>query len=175
MDEDLRKTSADIVKARRAATGLLKAAKITTVPIVVNDLVSCANKIFDITVAALTDAEFSGKGDAVTQARGDAIFILYNNDKSVVRKRFSVAHEIGHLYLGHLHGSSSSDLNAEKNFDEIEANAFAAHVLIPPTILGRDIKGGNKDVDRLAKKYNVSTDAMWLQIRNSGLVNAMMR
>lgn len=175
MDEDLRKSSADLVKARHAAAGLLRAAKIATVPVVVNDLTKAAKLTFDITVAPLSDLKFNGKGDALTQTRGDAIFIIYNDDKPTVRKRFSVAHEIGHLFLGHLHGNSSSDMNAEKNFDEIEANAFAAHILIPPAILGRDIKGGNKDVEKLAKKYNVSTDAMWLQIRNSGLVNAMMR
>lgn len=174
MDEE-RKSSADLVKARHAAAGLLKAAKITAVPVAVNDIVNAAKATFNITVAPLPDSQFGGKGDALTQARDEAVFIIYNNDKPVVRKRFSVAHEIGHLFLGHLHGGSSSDINAEKNFDEIEANAFAAHILIPPILLGRDIKGGNKDVEKLAKKYNVSVDAMWLQIRNSGLVSAMMR
>lgn len=175
MDEELKRTSPDIVKARHAAAGLLKSAKVTTSPVAVNDLVAAARSTFDITVAPLPNSQFNGKGDALTQARKQAIFIIYNNDKPTVRKRFSVAHEIGHLFLGHLHGNSSSDLSSEKNFDEIEANAFAAHVLIPPPMLRKDIKSGIKDPEKLAKKYNVSIGAMWLQIRNSGLVNSMMR
>lgn len=172
MDEDQRKTKADLVKARHAATGLFKEAGLTAAPVVVNDLVQAAKATFDVTVAAVPDKMFRGKGDAMTQSRGSAIFIIYNDDKPVVRKRFSIAHELGHLYLGHLHGNSSSDLNTE-NFDEIEANAFAAQLLMPTTLLRKDIKAGTKDPEMLAKKYNVSIDAMWLQLRNAGLINSL--
>lgn len=172
MDEELKKTKADLVKARHAATGLSKIARVASIPVVINDLVKAAKAEFDITVASVLNAQFRGKGDAMTQKRGDSVFIIYNDDRPVVRKRFSVAHELGHLYLGHLHGNSSYDLNTN-NFDEIEANAFAAQILMPPDLLRADIKAGLKDPERLAKKYNVSIDAMWLQIRNSGLVNSL--
>lgn len=172
MDEDLKKTKPDLVKARHAAAGLLKEAKLTTVPVVVNDLIKSARVTFDVTVAAAPDKLFKGKGDAMTQSRDSAIYIIYNDGRSVVRKRFSVAHELGHLYLGHLHGNSSSDLNTE-NFDEIEANAFAAQLLMPPSLLRKDIKAGIKNPEVLAKRYNVSIDAMWLQLRNAGLVNSL--
>lgn len=174
MDEELKKTKADIAKARHAASGLLKTAKLTSAPISINDLVNAAKLTFDLTVAPLPDKGFNGKGDAITQRHGDCVFIIYNNDKSVVRKRFSVAHEIGHLYLGHLHGNSSIDLNTD-SFDEIEANAFAAHVLMPPNLLKNDIKSGNKNPEDLAKRYGVSVEAMWFQIRNSGLVNMLSK
>jgi Zn-dependent peptidase ImmA (M78 family) len=172
MDEEPKKTRADLTKARHTAAGLLKSAKLSTAPISINDLVNTAKLTFDLTVAPMSDKDFNGKGDAMTQRRGDCVFIIYNNDKSVVRKRFSVAHELGHLYLGHLHGNSSIDLNTD-SFDEIEANAFAAHILIPPNLLKNDIKLGNKNPEQLAKRYDVSLDAMWLQIRNSGLVNKL--
>lgn len=172
MDEDLKKTKPDLVKARHAAAGLLKEAKLTTVPVVVNDLIKSARVTFDVTVAAAPDKLFKGKGDAMTQSRDSSIYIIYNDGRSVVRKRFSVAHELGHLYLGHLHGNSSSDLNTE-NFDEIEANAFAAQLLMPPILLRKDIKAGIKNPEVLAKRYNVSIDAMWLQLRNAGLVNSL--
>lgn len=172
MDEDLKKTKPDLKKARHAAAGLFKAAKLTSSPIAINSLVNTAKEVYDVTVAAVPDKMFSGKGDAMTQMRGDMIFIVYNDDKPVVRKRFSVAHELGHLYLGHLHGHSSDDLDTE-NFDEIEANAFAAHLLMPPNLVRKDIKSGQKDPGQLAKKYNVSIDAMWLQLRNSGLINSL--
>ena len=174
MDDEPRNTRADIVKSRHCATGLFKAAKVTTIPIVVNDLVSAAKTEFDITVAPVSDKMFSGKGDAITQKRNDSIFIIYNDERPTVRKRFSVAHELGHLYLGHLHGNSSNDLDTD-NFDEIEANAFAAHLLIPPNFLRKDIKNGMKDPEDLARRYGVSVEAMWFQIRNSGLVNVLSK
>lgn len=174
MDEDTRKTKPDLAKARHCATGLFKLAKITQVPIVVNDLATAAKKDFDITVAPVPDKLFQGKGDAMTQIRDDAIFIIYNDERPTVRKRFSVVHELGHLYMGHLHGNSSNDLNTD-NFDEIEANAFAAQLLMPPTFLRKDIKAGMKDPQQLAKKYNVSLDAMWLQLRNSGFINLLAK
>jgi Zn-dependent peptidase ImmA (M78 family) len=172
MDEELKKTKPDLAKARHCATGLFKAAKLTSIPIIINDLVNTAKASFDLTATAVPDKLFNGKGDAVTQRRDDYIFILYNDARSIVRKRFSVAHELGHLYLGHLHGNSSNDFNTD-NFDEIEANAFAAHLLMPPTFLRKDIKSGIKDPEVLAKRYNVSVDAMWLQLRNSGLINQL--
>ena len=172
MDEEPRKTKPDLTKARHCAAGLFKMAKLTVIPIIVNDLVNAARMDFDVTVAPVPDKMFKGKGDALTQTRDDAIFIVYNDERPIVRKRFSVAHELGHLYMGHLHGNSSNDLNTD-NFDEIEANAFAAQLLMPPIFLRKDIKSGLKDPEQLAKKYNVSIDAMWLQLRNSGFINLM--
>lgn len=172
MDEELKKTKADITKAKHTAIGLLKTAKITSIPIQINDLVNTAKLSFDLTVKPLPDKAFNSKGDALTQAHGDYIFIIYNDERPVVRKRFSIAHELGHLYLGHLHGNSSIDLNTD-SFDEIEADAFAAHVLMPPDMLLKDIKSGNRNPEELAKKYNVSSEAMWRQIRNSGLINKL--
>lgn len=167
MDEENQSKGPDLVNARHAAKALLKSAKITEAPIVINQILPVVKETFDVTISGLDDAAFSGKADAMTQRRGDYIFIIYNKSKSEVRKRFSVAHEIGHLYRGHLHGNSSIDLNSE-NFDEMEANTFAAHLLMPPDMLRKDIKAGVKPED-LAKKYNVSLDAVWVQLRSTGL------
>lgn len=172
MDEEQQKVKPDLLKARHSAAGLFKSAMITSIPVVVNNLVNVAKESFDVTVSAVPNKMFSGKGDAMTQKRDNFIFIIYNDERPVVRKRFSIAHELGHLYLGHLHGNSSIDFNTD-NFDEIEANAFAAHLLIPPTFLRKDIKNGIKNPEQLAKRYDVSVDAMWFQLRNSGLINKL--
>lgn len=171
MDEEPRKTKADKTKSRRCATGLLKSAKIAEAPVAINDLVTMARKEFDITVAPLPGGQFGSHGDAMTQVREGVVFIIYNDDRAEVRKRFSVAHELGHLYMGHLHGSSSIDLNTE-NFDEIEANTFAANVLMPKPFLQKDIKQGLTP-EELSKKYNVSLEAMWFQLTESGLINSL--
>jgi len=172
MQEDLDKNKANLAGARHAALGLSKKIGKLSYPITLNSLVEVVKHEFNIVVAPAPKGAFSGKGDALSQIRGDIVFIIYDDEKSIVRKRFSVAHELGHLYLGHLHGNSSSDLNTD-NFDEKEANAFAAQLLMPPIQLRQDIKLGLKDADKLAAKYNVSIDAMWWQLSSTGLINLM--
>jgi Zn-dependent peptidase ImmA (M78 family) len=168
VDQENNNNGPGLTKARHAAKGLLKSAKIKTVPIEIKRIIGTVKESYDVTVKGVPNDMFSGKGDAMTQVRDDCIFIIYNESKPVVRKRFSVAHELGHLYIGHLHGNSSSDLNSQ-NFDEIEANTFAAYLLMPPDLLRKDIKSGIKLPEDLAKKYHVSVDAMWLQLRITNL------
>lgn len=168
MDEEQTRDKPRFTEARHAAKGLLKNAKVNSGPVTINQLMATVKQTFDVSVRAVPDSLFSGKGDAITQRRDDNIFILYNDDRPVVRKRFSVAHELGHLNFGHLHGNSSHDIGSE-NFDEQEADAFAAHLLMPPEYLRKDIKAGITDPKELAQKYQVSTDALWFQLRNTGL------
>ncbi len=172
MDDDRPKNGPRLTEARHAARGLLKSANIIVGPVVINHLLKSVTKLFDLTIKGVPDALFNGKGDAVTQNRGASIFILYNDERPLVRKRFSVAHELGHLYLGHLHGNSSTYLDAI-SFDEFEANTFAAHLLMPPTLLRDDIRAGKKDVEGLAKKYQVSVEAMWWQIDKTSLLKLL--
>ncbi len=49
--------------------------------------------------------------------------IYYNDNKPVGRTRFSLAHELGHIILGH----SNSNLEIQ----EKEADVFASHILAP--------------------------------------------
>jgi len=170
MDEELKK-SPDRVKAHRCAKGLLQSAGVKAGPIMIATIHQAAKKDFNITIAPAPNGLFNGKGDAVTQRRDDNVYIVYDKEKPDVRKRFSIAHELGHLYLGHLHGNSSIDLGSE-NFDEIEANVFAAHMLMPKELLKSDVKKGLTPED-LAKKYWVSLDAIWYQLTSVGLINLM--
>ncbi len=168
MDEEKQKDSPRLTEAKHAAKGLLKSAKLKSAPVEIRQLMATVKQTFDVTVRGVPNDMFSGKGDAMTQTRGECVFIIYNDSKPVVRKRFSVAHELGHLYIGHLHGNSSSDINSE-NFDEMEANMFAAYLLMPPELLRKDIKAGIKKPEDLAKKYGVSVEALWLQLRSTSL------
>lgn len=168
MDVDNQINNPRLTEAKHAALGLLKTAKITAFPVALNQLLPTVRQTFDITISGIPNAMFNGKGDAITQSRDSSIFILYNQDRPTVRKRFSVAHELGHLYLGHLHGNSSNDLNT-KNFDELEANTFAAHLLMNPISLKKDIQSGCQSPELLAKKYEVSLEALWFQLNHTNL------
>jgi len=60
-------------------------------------------------------------------------YVLINSDKPRARRRFTIAHELGHLALGHLHEGEivlDESINAPQP-QETEANAFAAGLLMP--------------------------------------------
>lgn len=102
------------------------------------------------------------------------------------RQRFTIAHELGH-YL--LHGDLANIFvdavyfrDAESSegtkLQEIEANAFAAELLIPEHIL-REQFGHQPIADaddalirRLAARYEVSAQALTIRLTTLGLIAA---
>lgn len=69
---------------------------------------------------------------------GDKTRIIVNDDHTMQRRRFTIAHELGHFLLGHL-GTDVSQLN-RRRYDikpgkESEADAFAARLLAPACVL----------------------------------------
>jgi Zn-dependent peptidase ImmA (M78 family) len=112
-----------------------------------------------------------------------------NISDSQVRRRFTIAHELGHFFLEHQRGGLFVD-NHKKNFtvmfrdvqsstgevlQEQEANAFAAALLMPRNLLELWIKKCNfdltdeSDLKTLASKFKVSSQAMAIRIANLGL------
>lgn len=100
--------------------------------------------------------------------------IRYNPDDAAVRRRFTIAHELGHMFLNH--GRSMRD-NA-RNYDthtqalrEQDANRFAAELLMPKEVIDWMIyKEGYNDVDQMARDLNVSSTAMRFRLRNLGIL-----
>jgi len=114
--------------------------------------------------------------------------IGYNSTHAPVRQRFTVAHEIGH-YVMHVKDSTRSRLfidrfvafrddesSAGNDWEEVEANAFGAALLMPARLVREEIKKHNLDLDdeddlnSLAKQFNVSTSAMSYRLVNLGLL-----
>ncbi len=103
------------------------------------------------------------------------------------RQRFTLAHELGHFLL---HSNSSSvfidaspiffrdETSSEgSKLQEIEANAFAAELLMPENTLRRVINNQPLDafdegaVRRLAAQFGVSTQAITIRLTKLGLIN----
>lgn len=64
--------------------------------------------------------------------------IFYNDNKQQERIRFTVAHEIGHIILGHINEGETCHRNTEtdtSNYKEQQANVFARDILMPATVL----------------------------------------
>lgn len=118
------------------------------------------------------------------------IFVGINSNHGTNRQRFTLAHEIAHIVLHsldqvHIDKQFPVKLRDDKSSQavdphEIEANAFAAALLMPEAMLKRDLadfdeSGWGSDwkipIGQLAKKYQVSDMAMTFRLANLGLVN----
>lgn len=117
--------------------------------------------------------------------------IVINSCHSPVRQRFTTAHEIGHYRL---HRNKNPDspvfidrtvyfrkeggINSRLGYQiEMEANAFAAGLLMPKSLLEDYLDdnpnldlGETSDIKLLADEFEVSRPAMEFRLRNLGLV-----
>lgn len=66
---------------------------------------------------------------------GGVPVIFYNQSRPVGRQRFTVAHELGHLVLGHKGPLINREPSSKDNPVEREANVFAANLLAPACVL----------------------------------------
>ncbi|CEI72517.1 ImmA/IrrE family metallo-endopeptidase [Romboutsia hominis] len=98
--------------------------------------------------------------------------ILINESKYIYneRKRFTIAHEIGHLFIpwhDNISGCTGiGNFNSEDNVEN-EADLFASALLIPKNDIIKDIEGKSVTlslIEELARKYQVSLGAMTRRI-----------
>jgi Zn-dependent peptidase ImmA (M78 family) len=112
---------------------------------------------------------------AIRKEPGADPTILLNWSDSPVRQRFSCAHELGHYvlrsdqpdayrYVDH-RGPAASD---GTDPDEVFANSFAAHLLMPEDDVRQEVEHGTGAVE-LAFLFRVSQEAMTYRLRNLGL------
>lgn len=77
--------------------------------------------------------------DGFTVQIGAEPIIFYDADCTPARCRFTIAHELGHIVLGHLEQGRATALNREPNaaddLRETAANIFAARLLAPACVL----------------------------------------
>lgn len=152
--------------ARKIARQLLKNAGVCKLPVMVRDVVNHIKKTSDLSVYPWA---FGNNTSGIQVTYDDSATIGYNQDQHRHRQRFTVAHEIGHFMMGHTIGNSIFDLDSKKP-EEIEANQFAAELLMPLTFLNKEIKNGNKDVKNFAKIFDVSEESIWWRLKECNLI-----
>lgn len=113
----------------------------------------------------------------LTFIEGTVKAIGVNSRHAPTRQRFSIAHELGHYLNGHeSYDSGGTHVESQPSYldpqqrQEIEANEFAAELLLPSDWLKRDVAEFGADGTVLAKRYGVSEQAMWIQLLNLKLV-----
>jgi Zn-dependent peptidase ImmA (M78 family) len=117
--------------------------------------------------------------------------IGYNPKNSKQRRRFTIAHELGHFIL---HNNSANEVFIDKDFivkyrsdkqytpvevkQEQAANSFAASLLMPKELIQNELSksiykdlGEAEFIERLAKTFDVSVPAMSFRSANLDVFN----
>lgn len=102
------------------------------------------------------------------------ILIKVNKNHAETRQRFTIAHELGHYFLGH--GSRNRIVDKRSNmysYDPIEymANDFASKLLMPGIFI--DFLLENKrvtTVNDIAREFYVSPEAAKIRCKKLGLL-----
>lgn len=122
----------------------------------------------------------------VLVVKDETAIIGVNQAHHINRKRFTIAHELGH-YMLHRNASkvfidsmpvffrdSTSGQGVERQ--EVEANAFAAELLMPEQMIYQELKGRKIDVydeqsiNGIAEQFGVSTQALTIRLTKLGLI-----
>jgi Zn-dependent peptidase ImmA (M78 family) len=105
--------------------------KIGSLPVKVSQIAKQA----DIIVLKNSAINLLNKNESgTTLMQKDKLYIIYADEQSPQRCRFTIAHELGHIFLGHLF---KADGNGFLITDEAEhsANVFARDLLAPACVL----------------------------------------
>lgn len=70
----------------------------------------------------------------ITLMQDDKLYIVYADEQSPQRCRFTIAHELGHIFLGHLFAKNGKGF-ATTDDAERSANVFARDLLAPACVL----------------------------------------
>lgn len=102
--------------------------------------------------------ELSGGESGACILKGDIWYLVYDDECNIGRRRFTIAHELGHIFLGHelVNGYHGRSFNTDKPQSETEADIFASRLLAPACVLwGLDIH----DWKDIAKVCSISNAA----------------
>ncbi len=160
----------------KAAHEVLRETETTTAPVPVFDIV---RKLGIILRVGPLPEELSG----FLVRKGGKVVIGVNSLHPKQRQAFTVAHELGHLRLHrddsfvdrgfsfYFRNERSSQAVDQK---EVQANQFAAELLMPahllePLLNGRSVDVGDEHfINSLAKQFQVSSQAMTFRLINLG-------
>lgn len=117
--------------------------------------------------------------EGIVQLKEEGIFqIRFCTEQNVIRKRYAIAHALGHIALGHLSKDNSSILETADNYhttqdsaQEQQANDFALKLLMPEDAVNWAVQDGRwRSLDLLSSLFGVSTAAMAHRLKQLRLI-----
>lgn len=117
--------------ARNGAWQCLIDYKINSFPVKVSQIVRQAGIVLlkNSAVNLLSENE-----SGTTLLQRGKLYIIYDDEQSPQRCRFTVAHELGHIFLGHMFNSNGNGFLTEDDAEH-SANVFARDLLAPACVL----------------------------------------
>lgn len=104
---------------------------------------------------------------------GDHFCCVYNSAEAHTRQRFTQAHELGHVLLGHVYEGSSPRRDARfdgsTDYKERDANNFSAELLMPEKYV-RHQASRITNIAELAEFFGVSPWAMKIRLERLGIL-----
>ena len=152
--------------ARKRANQIVKNIGITTPPVSLWRVIASLQESLNLFVEPYDD--FGERVSGIIVVFADYAVIGFNTKQHWHRRRFTIAHEIGHLLLGHLCQQKNAGFPSQMP-EEREANIFAAELLMPYEFLKKDFVA-TPSMDILSEKYRVSDEALGWKIAKSGLL-----
>lgn len=159
--------SHSVADIRRQAARLLQSSGVSRAPVSLRDVVSALN----LEVVQTAGEPFFC--EAALLPVGDGHQIVLRGASSEQRRRFTIAHEIGHFVLHPLRLAperGGDPGNAVWQQQEREADQFAAELLMPEHLVREAVLREGPDAARLADHFEVSKAAMQTRLRWLGLV-----
>lgn len=151
----------------------------------VNELpvrVSAIAKSAGIAVIKNSDAKMLKESESgITIVQNGKFHIIYNDTENSKRCRFTIAHELGHIFLGHLMVNTPQYRTFKiQNDTESQANVFARDLLAPACILHELQALSPTDISKLC---NISLDSATyraermreLELRNAWYLHPLER
>lgn len=144
--------------AAEVAENVLRSVRVTSAPVPVF-------KILPALGVELYQASNLGSSFGLVDSTKTPPRVYVNANAAIVNQRFTAAHELGHVLL-HESGQLHRDDTYAKDRDprEVEANEFAAHLLMPLWILEPVVVHSRMTTGDLAQHFNVSVSAMQWQL-----------
>lgn len=146
--------------ARELARKILKTASIDSFPVLIKTV---AKQIPGLHVDGM---ELQDDISGIQISYNGQDFIRYNQRHATTRNRFTLAHEIAHILLGHTNNGTGMFMASQEQ--DKEANCFAAELLMPLAFMKKAIVQYHT-VSDLAYAFWVSKAAMTNRVMDTGL------
>lgn len=127
-------------------------------------------------VTAVQYQKMEGAQGRISFSKDEALITINSDIKSNQRKRFILAHELGHYemhrkLIKNIHQDDSRSLDDWTNLGNIEyeANLFAAELLMPYDLFFKKVDGRKFSIElikEISKKFNTSLTATLIRYKN---------
>ncbi len=154
-------------QARDKAWEVLIKCNVKSLPINLADIVNH----YGIYLIKYSDSDYisrhsSPTEDGYSRLVNNKPVIYYNDEKPLHRIRFTIAHELGHILLGHLSHGETCCRNTETDTSdpmEQQANIFARDLLMPAVVINK-LTNNPKDISDLCKVSMQSAEIRWTRL-----------